>query len=106
MKITVYQRRPEGWRVFREYYWFPVKPGTEPDSVATNKRPRYPCPGCDKSLTEDALREHHCLGGSADYPRLRKSQKLTDLDEHSKQILLAEYQRNNPNVVVDTRNDG
>ena len=102
MKITVYRKATPGWRVFREYYWFPIKPGQQPVQGAPGQvKTRYSCPGCSRNLSMDALREHLCLGGTDAWPRLKKAPQFKTLDDASKQMLLEEYQRSNPNVIVD-----
>ena len=106
MKITVYRKATPGWRVFREYYWFPINSGLKPiETAAGQVKTRYTCPGCSRNLSADALKIHACLGGTEAWPRLKKAPQFRSLDATSRQMLLEEYQRSNPNVVVDRDNN-
>lgn len=71
MLITIYQLRYDRWLAIREYYWFPVViPLQEVAPAPGITRPRYSCPGCAHEFTAVSLRDHICLGGTPDYPRI------------------------------------
>ena len=71
MKITEYRRVDTSWIPIRQYYWFPQEQDIfDLASGSKEPKPRVACPGCGRSLTRISSRDHMCLGGTEQYPRL------------------------------------
>jgi len=76
--FTVFQRTQKfGFRKVKEYYKFyprdcVVLPAR---GQGPNIKPKYICPGCSSSFTEDALLGHNCLGGQPNYPKIKNQHR-------------------------------
>ena len=86
MRITEHVRQGHEWQELRSYYWFPRH-----DVVETGPkwRTRKPCPGCGSNLTALAQREHECLGGRPEWPRLNNRRQVVQL--RNNRAVLCEY---------------
>lgn len=67
MKVTVYQRTPQGWILATEYYdWASqFRPQTDDENITGQVQ----CPGCGRSMRKQYIRfEHRCAGTLTDEP--------------------------------------
>ena len=61
MKVTVYQRGPEGWQQTTEYYnWSALFREEGPLWVS--------CPGCGRETHRNQFQDHYCAGTLTDAP--------------------------------------
>ena len=99
MLIQEYRRfKMQGWQQIREYYWFPVAiPDDDAGSGSRTLKPRHECPGCGRMFTSLFMRQHECLGGTPEYPRLRTRRAMA---QPAADEIIEEYIKNSGHTVV------